>query len=357
MRLNRYSLPALAATLALALPAQAQYDSGAEATVPYVASGTITLDGDASEAAWDDALEVDLTANWDPFGVPEPDVAVFGKLLYTEGALYVSAVFEDYQAFYWGEPGQGWQGEQVLVGVDLTGQGGDPDGDFAGWTFNMPDAGPVAYKVSGPLGITANWGFDGISPVDSGWVDGEVFVDDGTFTWGFEMAIYGDEIAPGAEIGFNIGGATASQEWADDNEGEGTYGYFAWQVCQNPTAETFCQYPGGNVMADAASFALLTLDDGTAGDGGPAAAAAALSAYPNPSRGAVEAAYTLDRPGTVELAAYDVLGRRVAVLDAGTRAAGTHPVAVDVALPAGVYLLRLTVDGKALVQPAEIRLD
>jgi predicted outer membrane repeat protein len=71
-----------------------------------------------------------------------------------------------------------------------------------------------------------------------------------------------------------------------------------------------------------------------------------LSAYPNPSRGAVTLA--LDVPGTdrVRVALYDVLGREVAVLHDGPLAAGSHRLAFDGAdLPTGVYLVRATGDG------------
>lgn len=67
-----------------------------------------------------------------------------------------------------------------------------------------------------------------------------------------------------------------------------------------------------------------------------------LSAYPNPTRGRVTLVLDLDRPGEVRLAAYDALGRRVAVLADGWRAAGHHEIDFSAAsLRAGAYLLRL----------------
>ena len=67
---------------------------------------------------------------------------------------------------------------------------------------------------------------------------------------------------------------------------------------------------------------------------------------PNPSRGAV--AFTVDLPeaGTVRLALYDALGRRVALLHDGPLAAGAHRIAWDGAVAAGLYLVRLEAGGE-----------
>jgi hypothetical protein len=54
-------------------------------------------------------------------------------------------------------------------------------------------------------------------------------------------------------------------------------------------------------------------------------------------------AFRLPEAGPVRLAVYDALGREVAVVAEGWRAAGAHEAALDAAaLPAGVYLARLT---------------
>ncbi len=71
--------------------------------------------------------------------------------------------------------------------------------------------------------------------------------------------------------------------------------------------------------------------------------------FPNPSEGSVSAVYELAAEAEVELALYDLAGRRVRLLEVGRRAAGRHAVEIDTAgLSAGVYLLRLsTPDGEA----------
>jgi hypothetical protein len=70
--------------------------------------------------------------------------------------------------------------------------------------------------------------------------------------------------------------------------------------------------------------------------------------YPNPFRGGTTVGYRLSSPSEVELAVYDVLGRRVAVLASGVQWAGEHAVRFEASgLSSGVYLYRLEVGGRA----------
>jgi hypothetical protein len=77
-------------------------------------------------------------------------------------------------------------------------------------------------------------------------------------------------------------------------------------------------------------------------DGASVPGSLALSAaYPNPARGRSTLVLTLESADRVEVAVYDVLGRRVARLHDGPLASGTHPFTIgDAALPAGLYLVR-----------------
>lgn len=81
----------------------------------------------------------------------------------------------------------------------------------------------------------------------------------------------------------------------------------------------------------------------------PAADAGAVQlspAVPNPVVGTARVTFTLASAGDARLAAYDVLGREVAVLHDGATGAGPHTVSFDTAtLPAGVYVLRLAASG------------
>jgi hypothetical protein len=349
----RYSTAFLTAlgALALALPARAQYGTGVVVDVPR-ATGPITLDGTNSEPDWDNATEVDVVNWWnggyyEGWGDPEvADVAVTGQLLWREGALILFVRFEDYQELFFGPPGEPYNGEQLLVGVDLTHAGDDQvDENYGGWPDNAPNLGPTTYKISGAegVGITHNWGFDGISPVDSGWVAGQTYVDDPNFEWGVEMEILGAEVTLNADIGFNIGGGTGDAAMQADTSvaGDFVYGYFSWGASDPPGSA------GGDVMNNAASFGTLHLVETVANEGGPGTTGTALRPnVPNPFAGATAFSYELRQAGQVHLAAFDVLGRQVAVLDGGARSAGSHPVVFDAsALPSGVYTVRLAVDG------------
>lgn len=77
----------------------------------------------------------------------------------------------------------------------------------------------------------------------------------------------------------------------------------------------------------------------------------ALSAYPNPSRGAVTLRLGVPSAGRFRVGVYDVLGREVAVLHDGPIVAGEHRLTLDgAALPAGIYIVRVTGDGLAAAQ-------
>ncbi|GAB5537800.1 MAG: hypothetical protein Rubg2KO_40490 [Rubricoccaceae bacterium] len=67
---------------------------------------------------------------------------------------------------------------------------------------------------------------------------------------------------------------------------------------------------------------------------------------PNPTSGRTVLAYGIEEEGAVRLAVYDALGREVAVLVNGTVRAGNHAAAFEAReMPAGVYVVRLIVDG------------
>ena len=70
------------------------------------------------------------------------------------------------------------------------------------------------------------------------------------------------------------------------------------------------------------------------------------AARPNPARSAATLRVGVPEAGPVEVAVYDAVGRRVAVLAAGERAAGWHDVAVDAGrLAPGVYVVRAVAGG------------
>lgn len=80
-----------------------------------------------------------------------------------------------------------------------------------------------------------------------------------------------------------------------------------------------------------------------------------FGAHPNPAFGATALRFRLARPAHVRMDVYDTLGRRVATLADGARGAGEHELALDRrALPAGVYLCRLAVDGQPYLRKATL---
>lgn len=115
--------------------------------------------------------------------------------------------------------------------------------------------------------------------------------------------------------------------WGDGSAGSGTQGAHLW-------VEARVRPVGG-----------------TAGepDAPGADAALALSApAPNPTGGWTRLSLALREAGPVTVEAFDVLGRRVAVLHDGPAPAGALPITLDAAaLPAGAYVVRATGAGGA----------
>ncbi len=90
----------------------------------------------------------------------------------------------------------------------------------------------------------------------------------------------------------------------------------------------------------------------------PGASPLALSApRPNPSAGATSFTFSLPAAAEVDLAIYDLRGRRVATLESGARGAGAHAARWDDAkAPAGIYFVRLGVRAEGTYTTRERRL-
>ncbi|HHE46873.1 MAG TPA: T9SS type A sorting domain-containing protein [Bacteroidetes bacterium] len=72
-----------------------------------------------------------------------------------------------------------------------------------------------------------------------------------------------------------------------------------------------------------------------------------LPPYPNPFNATVQIGYRLAEPAEVKLAVFNVLGREIAVLDQGRKAAGTYRVAWDARdMATGVYVAVLRANGE-----------
>jgi hypothetical protein len=342
-------------------------------------TATFVLDGVADEAAWANAAEVDLTANWNSgyyagWGDPEvPDVISTAKLLWDEGVLYLFIHSEHGVPMLFMPPAQGdddpspWNANQILVGIDLT---NNPeygnDNSWSGWPWNAPDHGPVTYRINPEFGgITLNWGQDitwldppwiAVDPIEEGYVDGTIVVNEEEQWWSIEMAIFGDQISSYNQARFNIGGAASDEEMCPPigTIGECTYAWYSWQAISKSSA-------GGDVVRVNATFAPIEFYPWAVSDeGGPSTAGTfSLDAnFPNPFSLSTTLVYNMEREGTVELGLYDVLGRRLVSVDSGLRGAGEHRVALDGSgLASGLYVARLMVDGAMVATRTLMRVE
>ena len=83
----------------------------------------------------------------------------------------------------------------------------------------------------------------------------------------------------------------------------------------------------------------------------PAASSTLETAHPNPFTTRTTLRFTLDTPSDMTLTIYDARGRAVAVLAEGAHDSGTHTATFDGGtLPSGVYLARLTANGRTTSQ-------
>ena len=141
---------------------------------------------------------------------------------------------------------------------------------------------------------------------------------------------------------------------ADDQAGPASR--FAWEAQDDGSVCLRSQNTGAYVVAEDAGVSPLRADRsacrgwerfawGVAGGASLVAAAPdvlVLEAFPNPSAGRATVAFALPDAAGVELAVYDVLGRRVALLAEGAFEGGHHEAAFDgSALPAGLYVVHL----------------
>ncbi|HLT46106.1 MAG TPA: T9SS type A sorting domain-containing protein [Rubricoccaceae bacterium] len=147
------------------------------------------------------------------------------------------------------------------------------------------------------------------------------------------------------------------------NTPSGTYaldlniGDYPDDVCDTAAFTLNVSAPLAGTPSDASAlFEVVEAADLSAGEAaGPVAASAAAgsgavleAAHPNPFFAATTLAFTLPEATEVTVGVFDMLGRRVAVLQDGYLGAGRHAVAFDASrLPSGPYLVRLVTAGGA----------
>jgi hypothetical protein len=96
-------------------------------------------------------------------------------------------------------------------------------------------------------------------------------------------------------------------------------------------------------VADVGSFMVLGFNTTGVEEGRPPVGSFSLSDnYPNPFNASTVIEYSLEKPTSVNIAIYDILGRTVQNLDQGRKAAGEHEIIWKAAdLPSGVYFYRI----------------
>ncbi len=227
------------------------YGVGETVNIP-VAPNTTPIDGIYEADFWDLGASIDVMANTDFWNENYPDpggLAGEARVLYVQDSLYIFVTISGDAVYFAGRGG-----DHVLLGIDPIHEAGNTDmlmdEGFGGWPENAPDQGPHAYVIYG--GEAPNFTLsDGTDAVAEGWIRGEIWSDAENNAWGFEAVVYVPGVANGAEIGFNIGGGTTTEEIHDDIGDN--YGYFShWSV----------QYPGGDIMSNSSSYGTLRMGFG-----------------------------------------------------------------------------------------------
>jgi len=151
----------------------------------------------------------------------------------------------------------------------------------------------------------------------------------------------------------NYGTVVSSQKSFSETFPEGTH-YVKLTVTSGSQSDTAVQafYISGE--CDGRDPCLKTVSSTTKGtddktslakqgaDGSDPAQVALHAPTPNPVASTTQITYALPERTEVDLAVYDLMGRKVATLDTGTRSAGTHRPRLDATvLPSGTYIVRL----------------
>ncbi|HYE97140.1 MAG TPA: T9SS type A sorting domain-containing protein, partial [Rubricoccaceae bacterium] len=234
-----------------------------------------------------------------PTGVALGEVSVKALTVGPDGALYVGGRFD---AVY--------QPDGTLLAADRAARF-----DGATWSaLPSPGGHTVEALAFGPDGRLYAAGTHGTEPNGALSEAGVAVLDVSAETWhplGTGLGGRGEALAFDGVGRLFVGG------WFDVAGGKGSPGLAVWNA---PIA-----VPAEPLVPEAPRAVVL---------------------YPNPARGATTIAFALYAAGLVRVAAYDALGRRVAVLTDGARAAGQHTLTLDTSgLPGGVYVVRVEAGG------------
>jgi uncharacterized membrane protein len=213
------------------------------------------------------------------------------------------------------------------------------------------------YDDAKHLGIAVLWKWNG-----SSWVRTVIGTLPGTFAYYGEA--YANDMTPNGRVavGFNDydNSSTAGFVWDPVNGMTELTQFLALEDVYfpadfYPTSLTAISHDGRTMVGGgrgifppyAQQWFLIRTDRVLDVPAAPAARGIALSAFPNPVRGASSIAFELPEAGEADLAVYDVSGRRLRTLASGQAPAGETRVRWDghdargVPAAAGVYYLRL----------------
>lgn len=229
--------------------------------------------------------------------------------------------------------------------VLMTEDGGDT------WTARHTASASATrgWKISFPTPTTGYVSVEG-----SGAGSGVLQTTDGGLTWS-------ERPVPGSSLLQGVGFATESVGWVGGHDRQArvtTDGGATWQDVAAPNGSTNRFEFFGDTLGYAMGERVYRYRRVAAAvEPPPSADAPVLAApTPNPAGGPVTLAYRLATSARVRLTVYDALGREVAVVAAGERAAGVHAATWDAAGAApGRYLVRLEADGATATRPVTVR--
>jgi hypothetical protein len=357
--------------------------------VPFVATGTITIDAVMDEPAWGTAAHADLVtgsgfeiwaSKYYRGGIPEPEFDdLYGRMLWTNDTLYVFMHIKEFvndstNLFFGGNGYKAtggasthWGGDQLYIGLSnrlaraaIEGWEGSPWNLPGGPAMMMVMGNQVTYNDNDTVWIPEEFR---VVPTDSqkvfhasDYMRSATKIDTLTGLWDVELAIYHPNVASQAALGFNIGGSMGSTA-AYAAFGD-AYGYYTWQpnIPGDPWGDvTHQNWNSWYVQQDSKYWALLNFTGNTVGVGEPGVRAAIPSAfelsqnYPNPFNPSTKIAYALPRTAKVTLMVFNVLGQKIATLVNEQMNAGQHEVTWTAGnIGSGVYFFQLKADDKTV---------
>lgn len=143
-------------------------------------------------------------------------------------------------------------------------------------------------------------------------------------------------------------GATASAIWVERAEGANGQAWSQPPMERSTEGRAVVELDRGAQPDRVYRYRLVARDGGTLTvlEAGIVVEAQAALAFglatvgPSPGSGPLRIGFTLTHAATIEIAVFDLMGRRIATLEQGERPAGTHETEWGGLAPAGVYVVR-----------------